>query len=168
MTTRLEEPMDDGHASRDTDAHLADETFAALADGAHVLADAAAAHLATCDVCTGKLIDAAELSVATGELLRTHVHLAPETRALPWRAVAIAVVLSLCGLAPVVGSLPLAASRFAPSLAHAVPVLAHGASLGLARLGAGLAYAMTAASAFILLSLGVAVSRAYGHQGVAS
>jgi hypothetical protein len=166
------------------EAHLPDEALVALADGQDILpasASDALVHLASCDACTGRLLEAASLSVDVGDLLRATVPLpvaTPEPRALPWTAVLLALALAASGVLPAMSQLPALVSRLVPSLAHAVPVVAHGLSRALApgggggggggAGGVGVAYAVTLASALVLMTLGVAVSRAFDHEGAAS
>jgi hypothetical protein len=164
------------------EAHLPDEALVALADGQDILpasASDALVHLASCDACTGRLLEAASLSVDVGDLLRATVPLpvaTPEPRALPWTAVLLALALAASGVLPAMSQLPALVSRLVPSLAHAVPVVAHGLSRALAQGGGGggvgggvgVAYAVTLASALVLMTLGVAVSRAFDHEGAAS
>jgi hypothetical protein len=152
------------------DAHLSEDTLVALADGQDGLPASVSDHLVSCDACTERLMEAASLSVQVGEMLRAalpHEAALPEPRALPWTAVGLALALAACGVLPVVRQLPLVASRLAPSLAHALPVVVHGLSLALTHGGVGAAY-MTVASAVVLMALGVAVSRAFDHEGAAS
>jgi hypothetical protein len=117
--------------------------------------------------------------VDVGDLLRATVPLpvaTPEPRALPWTAVLLALALAASGVLPAMSQLPALVSRLVPSLAHAVPVVAHGLSRALAQGGGGggvgggvgVAYAVTLASALVLMTLGVAVSRAFDHEGAAS
>jgi hypothetical protein len=163
----------------DRDGHLEEVALVALADGQDVLPGEAALHLETCDVCCGRLADAALVSVQVSELLRAATPsrerspalvVAAPADPLPWGAVCLVLALALVGLAPSIARGPQLFSQAAAGIAHLGPVLAHGlsATLGAHSRAGALAREGALASSVLLIVFGLTIARWFRHEGAAS